>query len=117
VSIPTDPVRYDLVADIDGDLVRVQVKSAVTQGPGSATGRSQVGLTHMRYAADRNGTNSNGKRVRALYTPDEIDYFFVTIFDGRCYLVPIQAVLGQATITLGRRSGVYERYCVSGPAD
>ena len=68
--------RYDLIADIDGRLIRVQCKTSHEIEPG---------VIEFPCRSTRSNTQSNLQR---RYTEDEIDYF-CTFWNGQCYLIPI----------------------------
>lgn len=79
VSIPYgENSRYDFIADINGKLIRIQVKTASickdTEGAISFSTRS------TRINSTRNISRS--------YTKEEIDYF-ATYWENKCYLIPI----------------------------
>lgn len=67
--------RYDFIADIDGQLLRIQCKTA---RKGSCNGSFQFENRSM-YRHNRS----------MYYTKEEIDYF-ATFYNGQCYLVPIE---------------------------
>jgi hypothetical protein len=92
VNWPLEPAAYDLLIDSKGSLMRLQVKST-TRRLGSSW---LCNLTHSTY--DQN----LGRSVSDIYTPDQIDAFGIVDGDLSCYLVPLSAVLGKATITTGR---------------
>ncbi|GAA1735084.1 hypothetical protein [Microbacterium paludicola] len=89
VSWPLEPCRYDLLVGGLGGIRRVQVKTTTVR----------VGSTWKVYLS----TTSGG---RTIYTPDEIDEFFVIDGDLNYYRIPIQAVEGVQAIHLGG----YERF-------
>lgn len=89
VSWPLEPCRYDLMVSGDGSVRRVQVKTTITRSGGAW----QVFL-------------STGRRERKIYTPDEIDDFFIIDGGLNYYLVPIEAVRGLHAIHL-RAYGEY----------
>ena len=68
--------RYDLIADIDGKLIRVQCKTSR---------EVDEGVIEFPCRSSRSNTQSNLQR---RYTADEIDYF-CTYWKGKCYLIPI----------------------------
>ena len=68
--------RYDLIADIDGKLIRIQCKTSR---------EVDEGVIEFPCRSSRSNTKSNLQR---RYTADEIDYF-CTFWNGQCYLVPI----------------------------
>lgn len=80
VSIPyCENARYDFIADINGKLIRVQVKT-------SSTSEKYPGIIVFSCQSVR--TNASGNHKRS-YTEKEIDYF-ATYWDGQCYLIPVQ---------------------------
>ena len=81
---PLEPCRYDFVVQAHDTFHRIQVKTT-TYGDG---------LTSF---ATMSTSSRNG---RALYTEDQIDYFFVIDADFDAYLIPVAAVLGLHSISL-----------------
>lgn len=80
VSIPFgDRERYDQIWDIDGDLIKVQVK----------TSRAIDDECSAIKFSCRSSTRKNGKTYHNRYNKDEIDYFS-TFWDDKCYLVPVE---------------------------
>lgn len=78
VSIPYgENSRYDFIADINGKLLRVQVKTS--------TARDNGDLIEFSCRSTRVNTQGNFSRT---YTKEEIDYF-CTYYDNKCYLVPV----------------------------
>lgn len=76
VSIPFgDKDRYDQIWDINGKLIRVQIKTShlYTKNTGKAIEFKTTGT-------------SNGKTT--CYSEDEIDYF-ATFWDNQVYVVPV----------------------------
>lgn len=77
VSIPFgDKDRYDQIWDINGKLLRIQVKTChlYSKGVGRAIEFKTTGT-------------SNGKTTS--YTKQDIDYF-ATFWEGQVYLVPVE---------------------------
>ena len=73
-----DCERYDFVVDVNGKFIRIQAKTSRAENDGASftfSGRS----SHRK----------DGKIVHHQYTNEEIDYF-VTTFNGKCYLVPVE---------------------------
>jgi len=89
VCWPLEPCRYDLVVDVAGRTRRIQVKTTVTR----------AGSTWQVFL-------SSGGSDRKVYSPDEIDDFFLIDGDLQYYLVPIEAVRGMHAIHLS----AYEDY-------
>jgi PD-(D/E)XK endonuclease len=92
VSVPVEPAGYDLIAESDMGLQRVQVKTT-NNGTASLT-RTQYGLGTSRP--------STGKYGSRPYAPDEIDLFFIVTGTGLMYLIPLAAVAGKRGIALER---------------
>lgn len=79
VSLPYgENSRYDMIVDVDGRLIRVQVKtSSLKDGNPEA----------IEFSCRSSHVNSQGvKSVR--YTSEQIDYF-ATYWEGKCYLIPV----------------------------
>ena len=80
-SVPfSGSCRYDLVADIDHYLLRIQCKSSVYH--------EDLGVLAM--GAKRTTTNTK-KTINYLYSKDEIDYFY-TYHDNYDFLIPVTDV-------------------------
>lgn len=85
VSIPFgDRERYDQIWDINGKLLKVQVK----------TSRS---VDNAIKFSCRSSHRKEGKCINSKYTSDEIDCF-ATFWDGKCYLVPITETSNEKTL-------------------
>ena len=67
--------RYDLIADFDGILTRIQIKSCT---------KNETGISISVKSVRMNHTQGN---VSHPYSKEEIDYF-ATFYNGKCYLVP-----------------------------
>ena len=96
VSIPFgDRARYDQIWDVNGKLIKVQVKTS-------------HGKDGCFVFSCRSSNRRNGKVVNKKYSEDEIDYF-ATMWDGRCYLIPVNETSRQKTIrTSPTKSGRLE---------
>jgi PD-(D/E)XK endonuclease len=86
---------YDLVAQVDGRLLRIQVKTSTqeTRTPGGQL-RFPVSLTTC------GGNQSWGGVVKTI-DPKTIDYLFVLTGSGRRWLIPSTALEGKGGIQLG----------------
>lgn len=91
VSLPVEPVAYDLIVESDEGFQRVQVK---TGGP------QKVKISKTEYG--RGTSPSMGKYGRRLYRADEIDLFFIYTTSRDVYLVPIAAVEGVRDLYLAK---------------
>jgi len=80
VSRPlSDNLKYDLVADVDGDLLKVQVKTARDRNS-----TDQNSIIAELYYRGRSGEKMS-------YNPDEVDVFVLVHREtGEMYWVPIE---------------------------
>lgn len=79
-SIPfSGSCRYDVIADIDGKIIRIQCKSSHY---------CKEDKSCIEFDATRSTTNTQ-KTVRYQYTKEEIDYFY-TYFNGYNFLIPVE---------------------------
>ena len=76
VSVPYgDRARYDQIWDVNGKLLRVQIKHANVKN----------GFFEVKCSSI---VQRSGKRVKLRYTADEIDGL-ATFFDGKVYYIPV----------------------------
>ena len=80
----------DVVADFDGQLVRVQVKTC---------GYFVKGRWHVTL--DTRGGNQSWSGSVKHFSPTRADYLFVLVADGRRWFIPATEVTGGTGITLG----------------
>jgi hypothetical protein len=95
VSVPLEPAPYDLVAESDEGLKRVQVKTTRQRQP---SGRFCVEIARRVH----DGTvprNANGSRRAVPYNSDQVDYFFIVTPESM-FLIPISVVAGFRRIVL-----------------
>ena len=79
VSIPFgDKDRYDQIWDINGKLLRIQVKTC----------RSYQDDTAIIFNCRTTYSRNNGSKTHK-YTANEIDYF-ATYWDNQVYMIPVQ---------------------------
>ena len=84
VSIPFgDKDKYDQIWDINGKLIKVQVKTSRWKN------EQQTGIIFNCYSV------VNGKKH--LYTKQDIDYF-ATYWKGKCYLIPVEQCSAEKTL-------------------
>lgn len=77
VSIPYgDNSKYDFIADINGKLLKIQVKTSSLKDEGA-----------IKFSCRSTHVNCSGVK-NERYSSDDID-FFATYWNGKCYLVPI----------------------------
>jgi bifunctional DNA-binding transcriptional regulator/antitoxin component of YhaV-PrlF toxin-antitoxin module len=85
---------YDLVAEIHGELLRVQVKTSTFRS------RTPNGDDRWSVSLATNGGNQSWTGRAKRFDPASVDVLFVLVGDGRRWLIPSIAIEGQA-ITLG----------------
>jgi hypothetical protein len=91
VAIPVGNNRHwDLIAELDGRLLRVQVKP----GRGFRRGRWEVTV------ATRGG-NQSWNRVAKLLDLARFDYLFALVGDGRRWFIPAECIGGTSALRLG----------------
>lgn len=84
VSIPYgDCDKYDQIWDINGKLLKVQVKTSRSKN------EIKTGITFNCYSV------SNGKKHK--YSKKDIDYF-ATYWDNQCYLIPVEECSTEKTL-------------------
>lgn len=83
VSWPLEPARYDLIVDLNGRLVRVQVKTTTHR----QEGRWTVWL-------------SSTSPSRTTYSPDDVDAFYVIDGSLNHYWIPFERVGGLQAVAL-----------------
>ena len=85
VSIPLgEDCRYDMIVDINGILLRIQVKHATV---------AENGIT-----ISTRSTQSNTSGSKSLtYNKEQIDYF-ATFYNNQCYLIKVEECSAQKTL-------------------
>ena len=86
VSIPFgDNSKYDFIADVDGHLLKIQVKT-------SSLKNDNV----IKFSCRSTHVNCTGvKNIR--YSANDIDYF-ATYWNNKCYLVPVEECSVEKTL-------------------
>lgn len=74
-----DCERYDFVADVNGELLKIQVKT-------SRPSRFSEGCITFNTSSQ---TTEKGKQVHHSYDKSQIDYF-MTYYENKAYLIPVQ---------------------------
>jgi hypothetical protein len=87
----------DLVAEVEGRLFRVQVKTTTMEA------RTPNGHQRWEVALATNGGNQSWNRVAKTFDPARFDFLFVLVGDGRRWFLPAQAIEARYRITLGGR--------------
>lgn len=85
VSVPLgEDCRYDMIVDLEGILLRVQVKHATI---------NEKGITISTKSAQCSMTQTKNLK----YSKEEIDYF-ATFYDNNCYLIKVEECSTQKTL-------------------
>jgi Holliday junction resolvase-like predicted endonuclease len=84
---------YDLVAEIEGRLVRIEVKTS--------NSRTRVG--NWSVAVCTRGGNQSWNKITKRFDPERCDFLFVHVGDGRRWLIPATRVEGTTAIVVGGR--------------
>jgi hypothetical protein len=71
--------RYDLIADINGTLLKIQVKTSSIKNNNPDA---------IEFSCRSTRINSSGT-VNNRYTKEQIDYF-ATFWNNQCYLIPVE---------------------------
>ena len=89
VSIPYgENSRYDIIADIYGHLLRIQIK----------TSSPLKGAEDEAFVFSCRSTRVNTQgNISRKYTANEID-FFATFYRGKCYLIPVSECSTEKTL-------------------
>ncbi len=86
---------YDLVAELGGDLIRIQVKTS-TQHSVTPEGHARCPVSLVT-----SGGNQSWTGVTKRADPSSFDYLFVLVGSGRRWLIPAPALDARNSITLG----------------
>ena len=83
-----DCERYDFVVDKDNKFYKIQSKTSSSDDDGAS----------FKFSC-RSSNRQNGAIVHHTYTKEEIDYF-VTVFNGKVYLIPVEECGGDKRLRL-----------------
>ncbi len=85
----------DLMAEIDGRALRVQVKTS--------TQSAKTPKRHQRWRVmiATNGGNQSWSGATKTFDPARVDFLFVLVGDGRRWFIPTQAIESERQIALG----------------
>lgn len=92
----THSPHYDLIADVDGRLLRVQVKTA-----------SFIHRERWEVSSCTRGGNQSWSGTTSVFSPERCD-LFVLVADGRRWCIPAGEVDGRHAVRLGGPK--YERF-------
>jgi hypothetical protein len=83
---------YDLIAEIGGRLIRVQVK----------TSRYEVESTgHFAVQLATSGGNQSWTGTVKFFDRSRVDYVFVLVGNGRCWFIPSAEIDGHRSVHVG----------------
>ena len=100
VSIPlNDTQPYDLIADIDGKLQKIQTK---TSRYSETNGRTYI------VQLKNSGGNRTGTTRIVPFDNTSCDYVFVYTESNKTYLIPSDKINTTSTITVGVKYSEYE---------
>ena len=98
VSVPLGhSPDYDLIAEIEGRLVRVQVKTTTCRHT------TQGGDERWNVSIKTHGGNRSWNGVAKRFDRTRVDALFVVVGDGRRWLIPASAAEGTSDLKLGGR--------------
>ena len=98
VALPlNDTQKYDLIADFNGGLQRVQVK----------TSRYTRNNTSYEVMLKNCGGTSKGSKIRP-FDNTTCDYVFVLTGNNKMYLIPTVEITATNTITVGNKYSEFE---------
>ena len=83
-----DCERYDFVVEINNKFYKIQSKTSSSDDNGAS----------FKFSC-RSCSRKNGVIVHHIYTKEEIDYF-ITIFNGQVYLIPVEECGGDKKLRL-----------------
>jgi PD-(D/E)XK endonuclease len=86
---------YDLVADVDGRLLRIQVKTSTYSDV------SPNGQARYQVQIATNGGNQSWTGVARRFDPSRADFVFALVGDGRRWWIPTSDIDGETNISLG----------------
>lgn len=90
----THSPHVDLMAEFDGRLLKIQVKTSTYHGSKQGNDRWQVSIA-------TNGGNRSWTGLAKRFGPRHVDYLFVLVGDGRRWFIPAHHVEGSRGLTLG----------------
>lgn len=76
VSIPDIPYQYDFLVDVNGKILKIQVKTSTEEADKSGIVFKVCSMTH-----------NNTGYIRRNYSENDVDYF-MTYYNNNYYLIP-----------------------------
>lgn len=87
--------HVDLMAEWDGRLIKIQVKTSTFRGP------VKSGEERWKISIATNGGNRSWTGLAKKFDPSQVDYLFVLVGDGRRWFIPARFVEAARSIALG----------------
>ena len=87
----------DLMAEWDGELMRVQVKTSTFRA------QPKSGGERWKVSIATNGGNQSWSGLTKKFDPAKVDYLFAVVGDGRRWFIPASCVEGRREVALGGR--------------
>jgi Holliday junction resolvase-like predicted endonuclease len=84
---------YDLIADMSGRIVRIEVK----------TSNSRTPVGNWAVAVCTRGGNQSWNKIAKRFDRNRCDYVFAQVGDGRRWFIPAARIEGSTAIVLGGR--------------
>lgn len=85
----------DLIAQIEGRLCRVQVKTS------TQSAETPKGHRRWRVMIATNGGNQSWSGATKMFDPADVDYLFALVGDGRRWFIPATSIEAQRQVALG----------------
>jgi hypothetical protein len=91
---------FDLVAEMDHQLIRIQVKTSRCRNG------NQVGGYHVQLST--RGGNQSWSGTSKLFDTKRCDYVFILVADGRRWLIPAAEIRAKHSLIVG--GAAYRRF-------
>ncbi len=85
----------DLMAEIDGRICRVQVKTS------TQSAETPKGHRRWRVMIATNGGNQSWSKTTKTFDPANVDFLFALVGDGRRWFIPAASIEAQRQVALG----------------
>lgn len=94
VSVPLiQNLKYDLVAEVDGRLSKVQVKTTAQK----SRKKNQRPIVNLKTS----GGNKSGQKIKNREHGD-YDYLYVLTSDDLTYFIPVDSITSKTELTLSK---------------
>lgn len=101
IAIPlNDTQKYDLIADFNGKLQRISIKTSRYSETNGASYSVQL----------KNSGGAGGKSIIRQFDNTSCDYVFIYTEDEKMYLIPSEIITAKNSISVGNK---YNEYLIS----